>query len=241
VSDGAEPSGAERGGTVPRGPKPDGAVPRGAEPGGAQRGDADCGGADPVGWVLAYGSLVDPDDPLVRRLAAAGRAVPGDVRGMRRTWVAGMENRAAENDPKHYVDADGGRPDVVVVTLSADEDPDGNLPVLALPVDADGLARTDAREARYDRLEVGARFSAGLPGPVWIYRATDGARQRTAAAAAAGRAVVDAGYVARVEAAFRARGEATWRAFRASTDDPPYPRRELRLRYGPEAGTPPPG
>lgn len=187
-------------------------------------------GPEPVGWVLAYGSLVDPDDPLVRRLTAAGRAVPGDVAGMRRTWTAGMENRAAENDPKHYVDPDGGRPDVVVVTLSADDDPGCTLPVLALPVDAEGLARTDARERRYDRIEVGARFSAPLPGPVWIYRATDRARERTATAAAAGRAVVSASYVERVERAFRARGSATWRAYRASTDDPPYPRRDLRQR-----------
>jgi hypothetical protein len=185
-----------------------------------------------VGWVLAYGSLVNPDDPLVRRLASAGRAVPGEVAGLRRTWVAGMENRAPENDAKHYVDREGARPDVVVVTLSADEDPGGGLPVLALPVDADGLARTDAREARYGRIEVGARFSVALPGPVWIYRATDRARERTATAAEAGRAVVSAGYVARVEEAFRARGEATWRAYRASTDEPPHPRRDLRLRYG---------
>ena len=213
----------------------------GPEPGDAVPGGAERGGTDPVGWVLAYGSLVDPADPLVRHLSAAGRAIPGDVSGMRRTWVAGMENRAAENDAKHYVEADGGRPDVVVVTLSADDDPDGTLPVLALPVDADGLARTDAREARYQRLEVGARFSAALAGPVWIYRATDRARERTTAAAAAGRAVVSAGYVARVEAAFRARGEATWRTFRASTDDPPYPRRDLRLRYGPDEGTSSPG
>jgi hypothetical protein len=193
------------------------------------------GDTGPVGWILAYGSLVDPDDPLVRALAAAGRAVPGVVAGMRRTWVAGMENRAPENDPKHYVDPDSGRPDVVVVTLSADEDPGGKLPVLALPVDADGLARTDVREARYDRIDVAPRFSVALPGPVWIYRATEGARERTAAAAVAGRAVVSAGYVARVERAFRARDEAAWRAYRASTDDPPYPRRDLRLRYGPDA------
>ena len=196
------------------------------------------GGAEPVGWVLAYGSLVDPGDPLVRRLAAAGRAVPGDVAGMRRTWTAGMENRAAVNDPKHYVDPDGGRPDVVVVTLSADEDPGGSLPVLALPVDADGLARTDAREARYDRIAVGDRFSAALPGPVWIYRATDRARERAAAAAATGRAVVGAGYVERVERAFRARGPAAWRAYRASTDEPPHPRRDLRLRYGTDGDAP---
>jgi hypothetical protein len=189
-------------------------------------------GAAPVGWVLAYGSLVDPGDPLVRRLAAAGRAVPGDEAGMRRTWTAGMENRAAENDHKHYVDPDGRRPDVVVVTLSADEHPDGTLPVLALPVDAEGLARTDARELRYDRLEVGASFSVPLPGPVWIYRATPGARERAAAAADAGRAVVSAGYVERVERAFRARGPAGWRAYRGSTDDPPYPLLDLRQRAG---------
>jgi phage baseplate assembly protein gpV len=192
-----------------------------------------------VGWVLAYGSLVSPDDPLVRRIASAGRGIPGEVEGMRRTWVAGMENRAGENDAKHYVDPDGGRPDVVVVTLSADEDPGGTLPVVALPVDTDGLARTDAREARYDRIEVGARFSGALPGPVWIYRATGRARERTAAAAVAGRAVVSAAYVARVERAFRARGEAAWRAYRASTDEPPFPRRDLRLRYG--AGPDAPG
>ncbi|WP_026909410.1 hypothetical protein [Patulibacter minatonensis] len=116
-----------------------------------------------VGWVLGFGSLVDPDDPLVRRMAVEGRAVMGTVEGMRRTWAAGLDNAAAEHDGKHHRDADGRRPDVVVAALSADEDRASAMNVLALPVDADGLARTDARERGYERLEVGARFR---PDPV---------------------------------------------------------------------------
>jgi hypothetical protein len=195
-------------------------------------------------WILAYGSLVDPDDPLVRRLTARGTAVAGTVAGVRRTWTAGMENRARENDDKHYVDPSGGRPDVCVVTLSADpepgRDPDpdpdpdrgtrpGGLNVVALPVDADGLARADRRERRYVRREVGSRFSVPLDGPVWIYTASERARADAAAAAAAGRAVVRRGYVDRVEHAFRARGRAPWSAYRASTDRPPHPLAELEL------------
>lgn len=60
--------------------------------------------ADAVGWVLGFGSLVHPDDPLVRRLALVGRAVPGVVDGMRRTWWAGLENRVPEQDDKHQLE-----------------------------------------------------------------------------------------------------------------------------------------
>ncbi|WP_210491875.1 hypothetical protein [Patulibacter sp. SYSU D01012] len=186
-----------------------------------------------AGWVLAYGSLVDPADPLVRRLAAVGRAVPVLVPGLRRTWAAGMENRAPENDDKHYVDPAGTRPDVCVATLSADEVDEVGPPLnaLALPVDADGLARTDRRERRYVRVDVADRCTPALGGAAWIYTATPRAREAAAAAAARGRAVVRRGYAARVEAAFRARGEAAWAAYVASTDPPPHPLADLALRY----------
>lgn len=188
-----------------------------------------------VGWVLGLGSLVDPDDPLVRRMAVEGRAVMGAVDGMRRTWAAGLDNGAAEHDGKHHLDAAGSRPDVVVAALSADEDAGTAMNVLALPVDAEGLARTDARERGYERVEVGARFrtdgGAHLDGPVWIYTASAATRALTSDAAAAGRAVVSAAYVARVEAAFRARGSETLASYRASTDEPPFPQADLRLHW----------
>ncbi|MGX6449184.1 hypothetical protein ACVU7I_14125, partial [Patulibacter sp. S7RM1-6] len=128
---------------------------------------------------------MDPGDRR-RRLEVAGRVVPVAVAGMRRTWTAGMENRAPENDPKHYVDATGARPDVCVVTLSADEAADDGAPltVLALPVDAEGLARTDRRERRYVRVDIADRCAPALPGPAWIYTATPRARETAAAAAA---------------------------------------------------------
>lgn len=240
-----------------------------------------------VGWVLGFGSLVHPDDPLVRRLSIAGLAIPGKVAGVRRTWTAGLVNSAPEHDGKHHLDPDGTRPDLVVAALSADlvtgegvreigVDPgevvdvrhlpagEGRGPrsahgvpalnVLALPVDADGLARTDARERGYERIDVADRFvadaGAGVParaaasagavdvderrpealdGPAWIYTASEASREDVARASAEGRAVVSRAYVELVEAAFRARGTAAWDAYRASTDVPSHPLRDLRL------------
>lgn len=197
-----------------------------AGPGGRRRPrDVDGG----TSWVLGFGSLVDPDDPLVRRLAIEGRAVPGEVTGMRRTWAAGLENRAPENDGKHHLDEHGARPDVCVAALSADEHPGSAINVLALPVDADALARTDARERGYERLEVSDRFSVRLDGPVWIYRATASARRSLARADEHGRAVVSRAYVDRVQQAFAARGPDWLAAYRASTDAPAYPLMTLRL------------
>lgn len=108
--------------------------------------------------------------------------------------------------------------------------------VLALPVDADGLARTDARERGYDRVDVTARFrpepeGTAVDGPVWIYTASAEARVLLRAAHAEGRAAVSAAYADRVERAFAARGPQALARYRASTDDPPFPRRDLRLHW----------
>lgn len=190
-----------------------------------------------AGYVFGYASLADPHDPLVRRTAGGRGAQLVRVPGRRR-WVAGMRNRAAENDDRHYVDAEtGGRPDVVVVTLSLEPGTD-EVDGVAIPVTHDELARFDLRERRYDRIVLDGVEGAVLDRPLWTYTATARARADHEAGVRDGTAVVSHDYVRRVEGAFAARGPAALAAYAASTDGPGVPSAPLVLRraHGSAAG-----
>ena len=153
--------------------------------------------------------------------------VYGHVAGFRRRWNAAMENRAGMNDHKHYLDADTReRPDICVVALNV-QSGDGRVNGVAVPVDADALPVFDHRELHYDRIDVSGAFEPRVDLPVWTYTGNERALAEYRAAAARGRAFVRRTYVERVEAVFRKLGEAAWDDFRASTDPPEVPLREL--------------
>jgi hypothetical protein len=190
----------------------------------------------PVGYVFGYGTLADAADPLVLRTRWPLESMDGHLRGFRRRWRAAMENRAPLNDHKHYVDPDGTRPDICVVTLDISPG-DGDVNGIALPVDEAALMALDRRELRYDRIDVTHAFSAVLGASVWTYTAKAEARLRYAASAARGRAFVRRGYLERVERTFRGLGEQAWSDYRASTDPPDVPLRHLEhLHVGVELG-----
>jgi cation transport regulator ChaC len=181
------------------------------------------------GHVFAYGSLANPADPLVARLGSTARAVLGHVEGYRRSWRAGMDNRAARNDHRHYVDRAGHRPDLVVVTLDARPAP-GRINGVAIPVTADELALLDRREQRYERVDVRESFSVPLEGgPVWLYTRIPLAASNYEAARRRGRAFIRRSYHDNVLQTYRNQGEAAWNDFLASTDPPTVPLRDLRL------------
>lgn len=183
----------------------------------------------PAGYVFGYASLADPGDPLVRRTAGGRGARVVRVPGRRR-WVAGMRNRAAENDHRHYVDAGTGeRPEIVVVTLSLEPGTD-EVDGVAIPVSYDELAWFDLRERRYDRIALDVYEGPALDGPLWAYTATARARADHEAGVRDGSAVVSDAYAGRVQDAFAGRGPAARAAYLASTDDPGVPRARLELR-----------
>ena len=130
--------------------------------------------------VFGYGSLADP---------GAGR--PHRLAGWRRVWGVAMDNRITIPGYKYYLDPEGGRPAVHVAFL--DVVPDAGAAVEGRAIEVEDLARLDARERNYRRVEVGG---------IWVYVGLEAARERYARAAAAGAAVVSRAYLDGVRAGF---------------------------------------
>jgi Gamma-glutamyl cyclotransferase, AIG2-like len=91
-----------------------------------------------------------------------------------------------------------------VAFLDAVPDPGATVCGLAFEVDEAGLAALDARERNYRRVDITARMDADLGGRVWAYLGRDEARERYAAGARAGTAVVSRAYLEGVRAGFAA-------------------------------------
>jgi gamma-glutamylcyclotransferase (GGCT)/AIG2-like uncharacterized protein YtfP len=171
--------------------------------------------------VFTYGSLVT---------RAARRAT---LRGHRRVWGVAMDNRAAVPGYKVYEEPDGSRPPVHVAFL--DLEPAGRGDAVngaLLPVDAAALAALDERERQYERVEVTAAVApvagGGVGGRVWAYMGRRTGRARVDLGRRGGAAVViQRAYLELVDRAFRALGADEHARFRASTEPPPFPVREL--------------
>jgi hypothetical protein len=153
--------------------------------------------------LLAHGSLA---------ARAAADAPVVCVAGVRRAWGVGMENTEDVPGYRWFARAgDGTRPDVVVAFADLVPDPAASARAVLLPVDDAELARLDARERNYDRVDVTAAIDGvpGLgpgPGVVWAYLGHAAGRARLADAVAAGRAVAARAYRDGIVAAYAARG-----------------------------------
>ena len=140
-----------------------------------------------LGWVFGYASLVADAEPrrIGGRLIEPRRAL---LRGFERRWCVAADNRAAVNDPRHYVDpVNGERPDVSVAFLSIVPIPGGCCEGLAIPVDADALRSLDEREINYRRVEVTAELDPSFADRVWTYIGLEEAAERFHRAREAGR------------------------------------------------------
>ena len=147
-------------------------------------------------FVFGYGSLLD---------GATG--TPCRLRGWRRRFGVAMDNRRTIPGYKYFLDArTGARPEVFVAFLDVLPDPGAAVDGVAAQVDAARLAALDDRERNYARVDVSAARDVELGGPVWAYAGLPEARERYAAAAAAGRAVVARAYVDDVRAGLAAHG-----------------------------------
>ncbi len=170
--------------------------------------------------MFGYGSLVAVTAP-------EDRAVPAVLRGHRRGWTTAMDNADAIPGYKRYVDPRTGlAPDVCVAFLDVRPHPGGTVNGVCRPVDTAALAALDHRERNYDRVDVSALID-GVAGRVWTYRGSAAGRARRDGALPDGRLVVARAYVELVEAAFTAAGPDALRAYRATTDPPGCPAREL--------------
>jgi hypothetical protein len=180
-----------------------------------------------VGYIFGYATLADAADRLVVESRIDAEPVYGHIEGYRRRWNAGMENRAPLNDRKHYVDsATGERLDICVVALNV-QPGDGRVNGVAVPVSAQALPAFDRRELHYDRIDVSAAFTERVGLPIWTYTGNDQALADYRAAHERGRAFIRRTYAERVDAVFRELGERPWADYRASTDPPEAPLRDL--------------
>ena len=146
-------------------------------------------------FIFGYGSLLARRDGVRCRLA-----------GHRRRWGVAMDNRRTIPGYKYFLDPDGGRPEVHVTFLDAVAERGSSVDGLAFGVSAAALAELDARERNYRRVDVTAMVHAELGGRVWAYLGLEESRERYAAAARAGSAVVSRAYVDGVRAGFAAFG-----------------------------------
>lgn len=175
--------------------------------------------------VFAYGSLVD----LASASLTLGRPVeqvrPAHLHGWRRRFSTARDNRRSE---KTFARAQDGwvPPTVLVLNLEPHPEPAGE-PVNGglIEIGHDELARLDARELRYDRVDVTGSVQlvdvqGGVdPGPGRVYAYA--ARTEHLAEQPPQDSVVLAGYASAVEKAFATLGEEHVRAYRRSAL--PYP------------------
>jgi hypothetical protein len=150
--------------------------------------------------------------------------------GHRRVWGVAMDNRATVPGYKVYEDPDGRRPAVAVAFLDLAADPGAAVTGALLEVDEAALLALDEREHQYRRIDVTAAIDPAPPraARVWTYvgRAESRARVRRGRRHGAP-VVIQRSYVERVERAFRALGREHHAHFRASTEAPPFPVRDL--------------
>jgi hypothetical protein len=188
---------------------------------------------DDIAYVFGYGSLVTMKDE-VTLADRAWAAVPGRLRDQRRYWGAAMNNWEATPLEKHFVDPDTGeQPRIRVAYLDIDGDPGSTVNGLAIPVDSRRLAEFDVREVNYLRVDVSGSFEPALPRRVFVYRATEEARERCRRHQPDAEVFVSRDYVAAVRRAFEELGKGQLEEYERSTEPLDFPERHLRLVYPP--------
>ncbi len=146
-----------------------------------------------------------------------------------------MDNGVDLPGYKHYLDAAGGRPAVMVAFLDVAPATGSRVNGLALPVGAQELAALDERERSYARVKVGASVrGATVADTVWTYVGLPAARERAGRGLAEGRLTVSRRYWEQVRAGFARLGHDALVAFDATTDSLPCPLADLRMvSHGP--------
>lgn len=172
--------------------------------------------------LFAYGSLVSPASFAETLGREPGSVIPARLRGWRRRWSVGRDNRSAE---KTFARPDGEVPpwviglNVEVAPAEAAPSEDALAPNGALIECSDvELDRLDLREMRYRRVDVTDAIEADAEfDRVVAYTARD---EHFFPEPPTG-AVAMAPYLRAVEAAFRELGDGQWDLFLDTTGLPP--------------------
>ncbi len=184
--------------------------------------------------VFAYGSLVDVASASMTLGRSVERVRPARLHGWRRRFSTARDNLRSE---KTFARVKDGwvPPTVLVLNLEPHPEPAGE-PVNGglIEVGHHELARLDARELRYDRVDVTGSVQVvdgldevGLVGLERVYAYT--ARTEHRAEQPPEGSVVLTGYAGAVEAAFATLGDEHVRAYRHSTLPYPAPLMDGRL------------
>jgi hypothetical protein len=201
--------------------------------------------------VFGYGSLAAEGVGGLDRVRRPEGFV-ADLEGWARGWGVAMDNTETVAGYKCYVDGCGARPEVFVafldiMDLSAGSERRADAPTrppapmrpsapasggrvngVCVPVDAAMLARLDARERNYDRVDVSDRLGCGAP--VWTYVGSAAGRARLAQGRARGTAVIHQDYLTAVTRGFQALGAIEWAACAPSLEPGGLPLRALVRR-----------
>jgi hypothetical protein len=178
--------------------------------------------------VFGYGSLLEHRD-APGRADGLGRAAVAELAGYRRTWNVAMDNTRTIPGYKYYVDpATGERGSWFVSFLNIVPDPGARVNGVVFAVTPALLARLDARERNYERIDVSARVSPPSRGRVWAYAGAAAAVGRFELGLRSGRAVISRRYRDRVLADFGALGAHERRRFLELTDPAPCPLLDLQ-------------
>ena len=172
--------------------------------------------------VFGYGSLVSPASFAETLAREPGSVIPARLRGWRRRWSVGRDNRSAE---KTFARPDGEVPPWVIglnIEAAPAKDARGNdalAPNGALiELSEAELDRLDLREMRYRRVDVSDAIDSDAPfDRIVAYTA----REEHYFSEPPEGAVAMAPYLRAVEAAFRALGDGQWDLFLDTTGRPP--------------------
>jgi hypothetical protein len=183
--------------------------------------------SEPV-YVFGYGSLVELSTPLWIG-EVAHQPIAGRLHGFRRSWGVAMNNWDAAVTAKHWVDPGSGEKlQIRVAYLDIEARRGATVNGLAVPVDESRLAALDAREGNYERFEVSRAFRPVAPGPVFVYRGLEAARERRRQGAAGGDVYISSEYLDQVQRAFSALGPDALAEFEQTTGPLPFPVKDLK-------------
>jgi len=190
-------------------------------------------GNQAVFWLFGYGSLASRasvERTLGRPVQQSTGFARATLAGYRRAWNASIQNLHRDPTDKHFIDTSRRRFEGTVSSLGIYAAP-GEMNGVIFRVEKADLTKFDARERRYNRIEVTESIASDLPfdGRVMTYLPRADAVRLGDESRREGKDYRSASYERLVEAAFTALGPRELAIYRATTDDSTAPAIELTV------------